>query len=64
MSTKKLNITISQEGDVEIDAEGFQGRECEEATRDIERAIGSVEERERKDEYYQQPEREENQAFT
>lgn len=63
MSKKKLNIKISPEGDVEIDAQGFRGPECEEATRDIERAIGTVQDRKRKDEYYQQPQQDQDQAF-
>lgn len=49
---KTLKITIGEDGDAEVDVDGFDGRECLDATRDIEEAIGAVEDRNRKPSYY------------
>lgn len=40
MSEKKIEITISPEGAVNIKTSGFTGGACRDATRDLERALG------------------------
>jgi hypothetical protein len=40
MSEKKIEITVSTEGAVNIKTSGFTGSSCRDATRDIERALG------------------------
>lgn len=35
-----INVDISPEGDIKIDAIGFTGKACEEATRALEQALG------------------------
>jgi hypothetical protein len=37
---KKIEITVSPEGTVNIKTSGFTGGSCRDATRDIERALG------------------------
>lgn len=37
---KEVTVTVSQLGDVKIDAEGFVGTECSKATQHIEAALG------------------------
>lgn len=50
--TETIRITIPPTGTVTVETDGFVGRDCEEATRPIERELGVVSERERKPEYY------------
>lgn len=52
--TKKIHITVRPDGDVSLEAEGFKGRDCLEATRELEEALGTVEDREKKAAYYEQ----------
>jgi hypothetical protein len=40
MSEKKIEITVSPEGAVNIKTAGFTGSSCKDATRDLERALG------------------------
>jgi len=40
MSEKKIVITVSPEGAVNIKTSGFTGGSCKDATRDLERALG------------------------
>lgn len=51
---KQLKITIDEDGNANVDVDGFDGRKCLEATRDIEEAIGTVEDRNRKPSFYRQ----------
>lgn len=39
-SSKKIEITVSPQGDIAIKTAGFTGGSCRDATRDIERALG------------------------
>ena len=48
---KRIDIDIGLEGGVSIDAVGFQGPDCEEATRFLEDALGTVGETRKKPEY-------------
>jgi hypothetical protein len=40
MSEKKIEITVSPEGAVNIKTAGFTGSSCKDATRDLEKALG------------------------
>lgn len=48
---KRIEIDIGPDGDVSIDAAGFSGPDCEQATRFLEKALGEAEYRRRKPEY-------------
>jgi hypothetical protein len=51
---KQIIVDIGPDGAVIIDAKDFQGVDCEQATRFLEEALGSVVERQHKPEYRQQ----------
>lgn len=42
---KEIKVTISLEGKVTVAASGFAGKECLEATKNLEKALGSVDNR-------------------
>ena len=48
-----IEIIVSPNGDISIDALGFTGADCETATRYLEEALGVIGTRERKPEYHQ-----------
>ena len=48
-----IEIIVSPNGDISIDALGFAGADCEKATRYLEEALGVIGTRERKPEYHQ-----------
>lgn len=48
----QIKIHISPDGNVKIDAIGYEGKSCKEATRAIEEALGKVESDNLKLEYY------------
>ena len=48
-----IEIIIAPNGDVQIDAVGFKGADCETATRYLEETLGIVNNRVRKPEYHQ-----------
>lgn len=56
LSSKKIHVTIDALGNPKIEAEGFTGGSCAEATKVIEQALASGGEttRELKPEWYQQ----------
>ena len=49
---KQIIIDIKPDGSVKIEAVGFQGQSCLEATKPFEEALGKVEAREEKPEYF------------
>lgn len=49
--TKTIEVVVDASGQLRIDAEGFKGADCEDATRFLEDALGTVSERRRKPEY-------------
>lgn len=49
---KQLLITVTPTGEVSIEATGFKGKGCEAATRAIEAALGTVQQRKKKPEYH------------
>ena len=52
MAQKRLVIDIDPDGTIRIDAQGFSGPSCEDATRAIEQALGQVTAVMHKPEYY------------
>ena len=59
MVKKRLKVMISPTGEVTIEAIGYTGANCEEATRDIEKALGKVTEKKNKAERFAQGPKEE-----
>ena len=54
MSEKEtIEVKIDKDGKVTIDAIGFKGRNCTNATDGIERALGVIKSRDKKPEYNQ-----------
>jgi hypothetical protein len=53
MSQKQIVITVNQNGDFSIEAQGFQGNSCEQATAGLENALGKLEKKAYKPEYHQ-----------
>jgi hypothetical protein len=48
-----IEVIISAAGEIQIDAVGFKGADCEHATRFLEEALGSVTQKQKKPEYHQ-----------
>lgn len=55
MEMKELEITIDRNGRVQVAVRGMKGEGCLDLTKNIENAVGSVEEREFTADYYEQP---------
>ena len=55
MEMQELEITIDREGRVQVAVRGVHGDGCLGITKNIENAVGVVEEREYTAEYYEQP---------
>ena len=52
MKQRTLEIHIQPSGQLQIDAVGFHGPDCEQATAFLEQALGAVTNKQRKPEYY------------
>lgn len=50
--TKEIVITIKPDGSTEVEASGFKGRECVDATEVFEKILGEVKGRKAKPEMY------------
>ena len=50
---RTIEIIIAPSGEIQIDAVGFKGADCEKATRFLEEALGVVDRRAKKTEYNQ-----------
>ena len=50
---KTIEIVISPAGEIQIDAVGFKGPDCEKATQFLEEALGMVGKKVKKPEYHQ-----------
>jgi hypothetical protein len=48
-----IEIIVSPDGSIQIDAVGFKGADCERATRYLEEALGAVNNRVKKPEHHQ-----------
>ncbi len=47
-----IEVIVSPDGGIQIDAVGFKGADCEKATRFLEQALGTVGNRVKKPEYH------------
>ena len=50
---RAIEVIVSPTGEIKIDAVGFKGADCEQATRFLEEALGVVNQRAKKPEYHQ-----------
>jgi hypothetical protein len=48
---RTIEVIVDTAGQIKIDAVGFQGADCEKATKFLEDALGQVADRQRKPEY-------------
>ena len=55
-----IKITIDKMGKTKIEVDGVKGASCEELTKGIEKALGSVSSRKQTDEYFEQEVEENN----
>ena len=53
MSSRSIEIIVAPDGGVSIDAIGFKGADCEQATKFLEQALGFIKVRQKKPEYTQ-----------
>ena len=60
-SQRTIEVTVSPSGAITIEAEGYTGGTCEEATRFLEEALGLPDKRTRKAEFYRRKTRTTNQ---
>lgn len=49
---KKITVHVDREGGTQISTEGFTGTTCQDATKQLEKALGIVTENKHTDEYY------------
>ncbi len=60
-SKERIDVWISPEGAITLDAVGYTGSSCEEATRFLETALGTVGRKQRTRDYYRrQPNHQQN----
>ena len=50
---KAIEVVVSPTGDISIDAKGFKGADCDQATKFLEEALGAVAVKTKKPEYHQ-----------
>ncbi|MEI7435996.1 MAG: DUF2997 domain-containing protein [bacterium] len=55
--SKNIEVIVNRDGSLIIDAVGFQGSDCEKATRFLEEALGRVAGKQKKHEYHRQVQR-------
>ena len=49
--SRTIEVIVDDGGNIQIDAVGFQGADCEKATAFLEESLGQVSDRQRKPEY-------------
>ena len=59
--SRRIHVLVSPNGEITVEAEGFQGKGCEAATKAIEDALGKPRERTRKPDFWRQSQRQSNQ---
>lgn len=52
--SRRIHVRVSSIGEITVEAEGFQGKGCEAATKAIEEALGKPRERNRKPDFWRQ----------
>ena len=58
--SRRIHVRVSPFGDITVEAEGFQGKGCEAATKAIEDALGKNTGRTRKPDFWRQSQRHQN----
>ena len=51
--SKSIEVIVSPSGEIQIDAVGVKGADCEQATKFLEEALGVVRHKQKKPEYHQ-----------
>jgi hypothetical protein len=51
---REIEVIISDDGAVSIEALGFEGKACEDATKELEKVLGETTESKKKPEWYKQ----------
>ena len=59
--SRKIHVRVTPTGEITVEAEGFQGKGCEAATKAIEDALGKPRDRTRKPDFWRQSQRHQNQ---
>ena len=59
--SRRIHVRVSPNGEITVEADGFQGKGCEAATKAIEDALGKPRERTRKSDYWRRSNRNANQ---
>ena len=57
---RSIHVLVSPIGEIVVEAEGFQGKGCEAATKAIEEALGKPQARVRKPEFWRQAQAQQN----
>jgi hypothetical protein len=52
--SRRIHVRVSPSGEITVEADGFQGKGCEAATKAIEEALGKPRERTRKPDFWRQ----------
>ena len=58
--SRRILVRVAATGELTVEAEGFQGKGCEAATKAIEDALGKPRERTRKPDFWRQSQRHQN----
>ena len=58
--SRRILVKVSPVGEITVEADGFQGKGCEAATKAIEDALGKPRERTRKPDFWRQSNRHQN----
>ena len=59
--SRRIHVRVSPFGEITVEADGFQGKGCEAATKAIEDALGKAGKRTRKPDFWRQPQGHRNQ---
>jgi hypothetical protein len=59
--SRRIRVRVSPFGEITVEAEGFQGKGCEAATKAIEEALGKPRARSRKPDFWRQTNSQTNQ---
>lgn len=51
----EIELLFTPDGEVRLETRGLKGKTCLDETESLERALGTVKERQKTSEYYQQP---------
>ncbi|QDU95169.1 DUF2997 domain-containing protein [Lignipirellula cremea] len=57
----QVTITVSETGEVTLDVQGARGKVCQDLTRQLEKALGTVGDHQKKPEFYQSAPRQQGQ---